>query len=233
MAIQTYARIAGALFLISFVAGGFGEAYVPSKLIVSGDPAATANNIHALGSLFRWGFVGYLVEATCDIALTLILYVLLRPVSKGLALLAAFFGLVGTAEFASAEIFYLAPSLILGDAAYLKTFSPVQLNTLALLSLKLFGYAGEMFTVFYGAGWVVRGYLIFRSDYLPKILGVLMTLGGLAFITRNFLLVLTPMYAPGSLLLLIAPGGLALAVWLLVRGVNVQRWKEQDNAAVA
>jgi len=232
MTVQTYARIAGVLFLLSFVAGGFGEAYVPSRLMVSDDATATAINIHVLGSLFRWGFAGYLVEATCDIALTLILYVLLRPVSKGLALLAAFFGLVGTAEFAAAEVFYLAPSLILRDAGYLKTFSPDQLNTLALLSLKLFAYGGAMFTVFYGVGWVLRGYLIFRSGYLPRFLGALMTLGGLAFITRNFLLVLTPAYASDSLLLLILPGGLALALWLLIRGVNVQRWKEQASAAV-
>ena len=232
MTVQRYARIAGVLFLLSFVAGGFGEAYVPSKLIVSDDATATASNIHALGSLFRWGFAGYLVEASCDIALTLILYVLLRPVSKGIALLAAFFGLVGTAEFAAAEIFYLAPSLILGGAGYLKTFSPDQLNTLALLSLRVFAHGGAMFTLFYGVGWVLRGSLIFRSGYLPRFLGVLMTLGGLAFITRNFLLVLTPAHAPGSLLLLMVPGGLALAVWLLVRGVNVQRWQEQANAAV-
>lgn len=99
------------------------------------------------------------VEATCDIALTLAFYVLLKPVRKDLALLAAFFGLVGTAEFAAAEIFYLAPSLILGGAGYLKTFSPDQLNTLALLSLKLFAYGGATFTVFYGVGasspWVL------------------------------------------------------------------------------
>ena len=88
-----------------------------------------------------------------------------------------------------------------------------------------------MFTVFYGVGWVLRGYLIFRSSYLPKFLGILMTLGSLAFIMRNFLLVLTPAYAPGSLLRLMVSGGLALAVWLLVRGVNVQRWKEAKAAA--
>ncbi len=88
-----------------------------------------------------------------------------------------------------------------------------------------------MFTVFYGVGWVLRGYLIFRSSYLPKFLGILMTLGSLAFIIRNFLLVLTPAYAPGNLLRLMVPGGLALAVWLLVRGVNVQRWKEAKAAA--
>jgi hypothetical protein len=224
-AVQAYARIAGVLFLLSFVAGGFGEAYVPSKLIVSADATATAQNIKAFDSLFRTGFAGYLIEAVCDIALTLILYVLLRPVRKDIALLAAFFGLVGTAVFAAAELFYLAPSLILGGAGYLKTFSPDQLNALALLSLKLFAYGGAMFTVFYGVAWVLRGYLIFRSGYLPRFLGVLMTFGGLAFITRNFLLVLAPAYASSSLLLLMLPGGLSLTVWLLVRGVDVSKWE--------
>ena len=89
-AVQAYARIAGVLFLLSFVAGGFGEAYVPSRLIVSADATATAENIKTFDSLFRMGFASYLLEAVCDIALTLILYVLLRPVRRDLALLAAF-----------------------------------------------------------------------------------------------------------------------------------------------
>ncbi len=223
--VQTYARIAGVLFLLSFVAGGFGEAYVPSKLIVSADATATAENIKALDSLFRMGFTGYLVEAVCDIALTLVLYVLLRPVRKDLALLAAFFGLVGTAVFGVAELFYFAASHILGGADYLKTFSPDQLNTLALLSLKLFGYGGGIFLVFFGVAWVLRGYLIFRSGYLPKFLGVLLTLGGLAFVARNFALVLAPAYTSGSLLLLMLPGALSFTVWLLVRGVDVPKWE--------
>ena len=228
MTVQTYARIAGVLMLLSFIAGGFGEAYVPSKLIVSADAAATAQNIKALDSLFRMGFAGYLLEAVCDIALTLIFYLLLKPVRRDLALLAAFFGLVGTAVYAVAELFYFAPSLILGGAGYLKTFSPDQLNTLALLSLKLFVYGGGIFLVFYGVAWVLRGYLIFRSGYLPKFLGVLMTLGGLAFVARNFALVLAPAYASGRLLLLMLPGALSLAVWLLVRGVDVAKWEERS-----
>jgi hypothetical protein len=225
--VQVYARIAGVLFLLSFVAGGFGEAYVPSRLIVSADATATAQNIKALDSLFRMGFAGYLVEAVCDIALTLIFYLLLRPVRKDLALLAAFFGLVGTAVYGVAELLYFSPSHILGGAGYLKTFSPDQLNTLALLSLKLFVYGGGIFLVFYGVAWVLRGYLIFRSGYLPKFLGVLMTLGGLAFVARNFALVLAPAYASGSLLLLMLPGALSLAVWLLVKGVDVAKWEER------
>lgn len=223
--VQTYARAAGVLLLLSLIAGGFGEAYVPAKLIVSSDATATAQNIKTFQSLFRMGFAGYLIEAVCDIALSLILYVLLRPVRKNIALLAAFFGLVGTAVFATSELFYLAPSLILGGGDYLKTFAPGQLDTLALLSFKLFTYGSAMFTVFYGVAWVLRGYLMFRSAYLPKFLGILMALGGLAFIVRNFLLTLAPSYAPSILLLLMLPGGLALPVWLLVKGVNVRIWE--------
>jgi hypothetical protein len=226
LSIQTYARFAGILLLLSLVAGGFGEVYVPSKLIAPSNATATAQNLKTLGSLFRMGFASYLVEAVCDIALSLILYVLLKPVHKNTAFLAAFFGLMGTAVFATSELFYLAPALILGGSGYLKTFAPDQLDSLTLLSLKLFTYSGAMFTVFYGMAWVLRGYLISRSGYLPKILGVLMALGGLAFIARNFLLVLAPAYAPGSLLLLMLPGGLSLPVWLLWKGVNVRKWEE-------
>ncbi len=222
---RTYARIAGVLFLLSFVAGGFGEAYVPSRLIVSGDPAATAANFHANVLLFRMSFAGYLIEAVCDIGLALVLYELLAPVRKDLSLLAAFFGLVGTAVYAVAELFYFAASIILGGADYLKSFSPAQLNTVALLSLKLFGYCGGLFLVFYGIACVLRGYLICRSGYLPKFVGVLLMLGGVGFISRNFALVLAPSYPSGGLLLLILPGGLSLGIWLLVRGVDVPKWK--------
>ena len=225
--IQTYARAAGVLFLVSFIAGGFGEAYVPSRIIVSGDAAATAENIRILNALFRLGFAGYLVEAVCDIALALIFYVLLKAVHKDVSLLAAFFGLVSTTLFAVAEIFYLAPALILGGAGYLQTLSPDQLNTLALLSLKLYGYAAAMFTVFFGVAWILRAYLIYGSGYLPKFLGVLMAIGGLGFVARNFALVLAPAYASNSLLLLLMPGALLLTVWLLVKGVDIPKWQEK------
>ena len=226
-AVQTYARIAGVLLLLSIVAGGFGEMYVPSQLIVSADASATARNITASGSLFRMGFAGYLVEAVCDIALTLIMYVLLRPVHKDLALLAAFFRLVSTAVFAVAELFYFAATLVLGGADYLKTFSADQLNTLALLSLKLYGYGGGIFMVFYGVASIVLGYLMYRSGYLPKPLGALLVLGGIGFVTRNFVLVLAPAHASSALLLPTIIAMLLLALWLLVRGVDVPKWEEK------
>ncbi len=222
---QTYARIAGVLFLISMVAGGFGEFYVPTKLIVSADATATAKNIIASNSLFRLGFATYLVEAVCDITLSLVMYVLLRPVRKDLALLAAFFGLISTAVFAVAELFYFAATFILGGADYLKTFSPDQLNTLALLSLKFYGYGAGLFMVFYGVAGILRGYLIFRSGYIPKVLGILLAIGGLGFVMRNFALVLTPAYASDVLLLPMSIAGVSLTVWLLARGINVSQWE--------
>jgi uncharacterized protein DUF4386 len=225
IAVQRYARIAGVLCLLSIVAGGFGEAYVPSRLIASADAAATAGNIHVLGSLFRWGFAGYLVEGACDIALSLLFYVLLKPVDRQLALLAAFFGLVSTAVYAVAELFYFAPSFILGGADYLKTFSPEQLDALALLSFKFFGYGGMLFTSFYGIACAIRGYLIYRSEYFPKFLGVLLALAGLGFIGKNLTLVLAPAYASDVWLMPMILAGVSLTAWLLVKGVDVKRWE--------
>jgi hypothetical protein len=233
MRVRTYARIAGVLFLISIVAGGFGELYVPTVLIVSGDATATANNVIASDFLFRMGFASYLVEAICDIALTLILYVLLRPVGRELALLTVFFRLVGTAIFAATELFYFAPAFILGGADYLKTFSPDQLNTLAYLSLRMYVYGGGLFFVFGGVGSILLGYLMFRSGYLPKILGALMALGGLGFVIRSFALALAPASASLGVLLLLPTGiaMLSLTGWLLVKGVDVPKWEARAAAA--
>jgi len=231
MNVQRYARIAGVLFLVSLVAGGFGEAYVPSRLIVAHDAAATVANIRNFDFLYRLGFATFLIESLCDITLVVILYVLLKPVNKELSLLAAFFGLVGTALFAFAELFYFAPLLIIGGADYLKTFTPDQLNALALLSMKFYGYAGMIFTAYYGMSWIVRAYLIWNSGYLPKFLGVLMAIGGIGFVVRNFALILAPAYASDVFLMLMFPGGLLMTIWLLVKGVDLAKWNAKVKPA--
>lgn len=230
MNVQRYVRIAGVLFLISMVAGGFGEAYVPSKLIVSNDAAATAANLRNFDFLYRLGFASFLIESLCDTALALIMYVLLKPVNKRLSLLAAFFGLMATATFAFAELFYFAPQLILGRS-YLSSFTPDQVNSLALLSLKFYGFGGMIFTAYYGMAWIVRSCLMFRSGYLPRFLGVLMAIGGIGFVIRNFLLILAPAYASDVLLMLMFPGGLIMAIWFLVKGVDLTSWNARANAA--
>jgi len=225
--VQRYAKIAGVLLLLSFIGGGFGEAYVPAKLIVANDAAATVENLTVSDHMFRLGFAGYLVEACCDVSLALIFYVLLKPVHKYVSLLAAFLGLIGTATFAAAELFYFAPRILLRNGSYLKSFTPDQLNALALLSLNLFGLGAVIFTAFYGLGWVLRGYLMFRSGYFPKFLGVLMALAGFAFIVSNFMVVLAPHYNASWLPAFMVPGALLLTVWLLIKGVDLRKWEER------
>lgn len=230
--IQTYARVAGVLFLLSMIGGFFGELYVPSRIMVAGDAAATANNITAFNTLFRAGFASYLVEAVCDIALSLVMYVLLRPVRKDLALLAAFFGLVSTAVFAVGQLFYFGASLPLGTADFLRSFSSDQLNALSVLSLRMYGLAAALFMVFYGIASALRGYLIYRSGYFPKALGILLMLAGLGFIARNFVFVLAPAYVSDIFLLPMFLAAVSLTVWLLVKGVDVPKWEAKAAGVV-
>jgi hypothetical protein len=226
--VQTYARIAGVLFLLSFVGGGLGEFYAPAQLIVPGDATATAHNLLAHDLLYRLGFLGYLLEAFTDVALAFLLYVLLRPVHAPLAFLAVLFRLMATATFAFGELFYFAPSLILRGDAYLKTFSLDQLNTLALLSFNVYVATSYLYTVHYGVASIIFGYLMVRSGYLPRVLGALWVIGGLGFVMSNVIWV----FAPATILL--TPQVLAsvsLGLWLLVRGVNVANWSEKEAAA--
>jgi uncharacterized protein DUF4386 len=231
MKVQRYARVAGVLFLISLIAGGFGESYVPSRLIVSGDAAATVANLANHDLLYRIGFATFLMESFCDVTLLMILYALLKPVNQRLSLLAAFFGFMGTVLFAFGELFYFAPTIM--NAAYLKTFSADQLNALVLLSMKFYAYASMIFTGYYGMAWLIRAYLMWRSTYLPKFLGVLMGIGGLGFVLRNIAMILAPQYASDVFLMLMAPGGLAMAVWFLVKGVDVSKWNAKVRTAEA
>jgi hypothetical protein len=223
--IQRYARVAGVLGLVTIAAGGFGEAYVPSVLIVPRDATATARNLIASESLFRWGFAAYLVEALCDVALTMLFYVLLRPVHRNLALLAAFIRVISTTGFAMAQVFTFAALSFVRSGDHVAAFTPDQLNALALFSLRVSGYGQAVFTMFYGTACVILGFLIYRSGYLPKVLGVLIALMGVGFAARTVLLVVAPRLASP---LLLAGAGVAfpaLTLWLLVKGVDAAGWR--------
>ena len=227
--VRAYARMAGVLLLLTAIAGGFGEFYVPSTIVVPGDAAATAANITGHNLFFRLGFAAYLVEALCDIGLTWIMYVLLRPTRGDLALLMVFFSLVATAVFAGSELFFFAATFILDGSTLPGSFSIDQVNALASLSLEFYGYGVGIFMVFYGTAAVIRGYLIFHSGYLPKALGVLLGVAGLGFIVRNFLLVLVPAYAWDVLLLPMFVAAPSMMVWFLVKGVDVHKWEARAS----
>lgn len=222
--IQTYSRVTGLLLALSMIFGFLGEWYIPMRFM-SADAAITARNIAGAMSLYRAGFAAYLVEAICDIGLSLLFYVLLKPVSKPLALTAAFFGLVGTALYGVAEIFYFAPTVLLSGASYMNAFSPEQVNALTMLSLKLFARVGMMFLALYGIATILRGYLIVRSGYLPKFIGALLILGGAAFVARNVTMLLAPAYSSDLFLIAMFPAGLSLTFWMIVKGVDVAKWE--------
>jgi Domain of unknown function (DUF4386) len=231
MSPKVKARLAGALLLITIVAGGFAQGYIAGSLIVSGDAAATATNILAHQPLYRLAFATYLVEMACQIAMTVLFYELLKPVSKSASILAAVFGLVGCTIKTLSRLFFFAPLLVLGGARYLSVFDPKQLQALAFLSLRM-NYAAETIAmVFFGLNSLVMGYLLFRSTFLPRALGVLSVVGGLGWMIYLYepLARQLESYIVGTGVI----GAFVSVVWLLVYGVNEQRWYERSKAATA
>ena len=195
---QIYARIGGILYLIIIVAGALGEIFIRGKLIVSGDAISTANNIMASQLLWRTGIAGDLLMHVCDVPLMLIFYLLLRPVNKNLALLAVLFNLIQTAVLVVNKLTLLMPLFLLGNAEYLKAFEPKQLEALAYLFVRAHDYGFGIGLIFFSFTCLVLGYLIFRSGYFPKILGVLMAIAGLSYLTNSFTLILPPPTQAGS-----------------------------------
>jgi hypothetical protein len=230
---QVYARIGGVLYLIIIVVGLLGEAFVRDKLIVSGDATATANNIIGSESLWRIGVAGEMILLVCAVALTMIFYVLLRPVSRNLALLAAFFNLVSIAIEGANDLYLCAALFPLGNAGYLKAFEPHQLHVLAYLAIRSHGYGFAISLLFFGCVCLILGYLILGSIYLPRILGVLMQIAGLSYLTDSFALLLAPTFADMIFPAVLIPafiGESSLCLWFIVKGVNVPKWKEQASA---
>src|SRR6185503_15232993 len=219
--LQRYARIAGIAMLLSIIFGALGEAYIPGRIIVRGDAAATAANILAHPVLFRMGFATYLVEGICDVALAVIFYILLRPVNRNLALISAFFGIASMVTFASAESSYYAASLIVRDTAGMGAFTAEQRNALALLALRLSATIATLFFPLYGIATAIRGYLIMRSGYFPAVFGVLFLIGGAGFFLRTATFLLAPSYSRDYLLLPLAVAGIPFMLWLLIRGGRI------------
>jgi Domain of unknown function (DUF4386) len=229
MSPRVKARIAGLFYLLTMLAAAFSQGFVTEKFVILGDAAATAANILAHEDLFRIAFAVYFIEMSCLMITTVLFYDLLKPVSKSLSLLAAVFGLTGCIIKTMSRLFFITPLLVLGGSHYLNVFSPEQLQAQALLFLNINDLGAGMALVFFGIAAPLKGYLIIRSTFLPRILGVLGILGGvgwLSFLYTPLAHSLFPYIIPIGLL-----GSVAQIVWLLVFGVNEQRWKEQAGMA--
>jgi len=224
------ARMAGACQLLEAITAASGEVIVPGRLVVAGNAAATAANILGHERLFWLGFASSVIGVAFHIAWALLMYELLKPVNRSLSLFAAFVILVGCAIQALTCLLYLAPLLILQGGSPLSAFTPEQLQALALIFLKLNEYAFDLYLVFFGFWCVLTGYLIFRSTFLPRVLGVLLAISGFGWVTYLFPPLAYRLFFP-FLAAASAVGEIPLELWLIVMGVNAQRWKEQASAA--
>lgn len=192
-------------------------------------PRRQRRTILAHELLYRFGFAADLIMLACYIAVTLLFYVLFKPVNRTMSLLAALFSLVGIAVLAANSLSHLAPLVFLGNAHYLAAIPKNQLQAFALMSLKMHSQGYSISGVFFGIYCILIGCLVFRSGFLPRILGALMALGGLSFLTDSFATFLLPALAARlpDIGMLGGIGELSLTLWLMVMSVNVRKWEER------
>ena len=218
------ARIAGGMYLGNIITGIFAQV-VRSTLIVPGDAGATAKNIMASEWLFRIGFVSDLIMVTFYLLMGLVFYVLLKPVNKNVALLMLLLNLAGVPMLGINMLNQFATLLLMSGAGYLSVFSADQLHALGMLFFNLHEYGYSIAVISWGFYLLPLGYLVFKSGFLPKILGVLLMLAGFFDFIQFIQVFLFPNYEvityPGLAVAMIAEFGLAL--WLLIMGVKDQK----------
>ncbi len=223
------ARIAGVLYLIIIVGGIFAQIGVRDRLVVSGDAVATAHNIVAHELLYRLGFAVEVFYLLCNVPLTILLYDLFKVVNTKLAMVMLLFSAVGTAVEGVSLLAHYAPLVFLGKGSYLSAFTTAQLQTAAYVSLRMFDYGFMITLSFFGFFCLILAYLIFRSTFFPRVIGGLLAIQGALYLTNSFAHFIAPSVG-ARVFPFLAVSGIAevsVCLWLLVVGVNVQRWKEQ------
>ena len=227
---QVYAKVAGVIWLIVALLAPFGEFFVRQGLIVPGNVAATAENIVASQSLFRAGFATDLVVFVIEVALAAVLYVLFRPVSRTLALVMAFARLAMVTILGLNLLNMFTALQLLTSPEYATAFEKGQLQALAFVFLNAQHYGYALGMVFFGLHLGVLGFLVYRSLFLPRILGILMVVSALGYLADSFTKFLLPQSADTLAVVVVVTaliGELPLTLWLLVKGVNVERWRQR------
>ncbi|MCA9992124.1 MAG: DUF4386 domain-containing protein [Anaerolineales bacterium] len=230
MSPSAYARIAGVLYLVITVAAIFAHMVIPEQFIVSGDAAATAANIAANETAFRLGAVGSeLIILLSEIVLAVVLYVLLKPVNKTLSLVAAVSRLAMTTIHGLNLLNYYFVFQLLNGAEFTAVFSPDQVNALVTLFLNAHSIGFTIGIAFLVPHVLILGYLIYQSGYFPKVLGILFMAAGVGYLVDSMGLLLVSGYTttPGLIAAVIAIAEIAFPLWLLVKGVNMDRWQSR------
>lgn len=206
--------------------GLFAELGSRGSLIVGGDAAATARAILANGPLFRAGLAADLAMLACYVGVTTLFLDMFRPVHAGVSRMAAAFSLIGIAALAADTLLLLAPLKLLATTPDLAAFGPPQRDAAALLALKVHGDGYDVSLVFFGIYCLMLGWLVWRSGFLPKAIGVLMTLAGVCYILNSIADLTAPAFARMLSPHLMDPtliGEAALALWLLTFGARRSR----------
>jgi hypothetical protein len=223
------AGIAGALYLLCIFCGFFAEMVVRSKLIVYSDPAATSRNILASPGLYRLGFFADVTAMMLGVLSSLIMYTLFKIVSRGLALTVLVLDVISNTVSICGSVLLFTPLVILRGGESLAAFSPNQLQWLALLSIKMYESAYAMNLAIFSGSCLLTGYLIVRSGFLPRFLGVLLAIAGLCYLINSFVSFMPQGFGdfpfPWILLPVIVGEG-ALALWLLFVGVDSSKWNQ-------
>lgn len=226
---MVYTRIAGICYLLIIVAGFIGQIFIRGSLIVPSDALATVNNLVASPLLWRMGIVGDVFMHIFDIPMMVILYLLLKPINKSVALLGLAFNLIQTAVLVMNKMALILPLLILGNTEYAAAFTPSQINAQIMLLIDIHNYGFGLGLIFFGFACLSYGYLIYRSEYFPKFIGIFILIAGCSYLISSFTLILLPeFYAniyPVLVLCLIAE--LTFALWLVFKGVDFERWKNK------
>jgi hypothetical protein len=233
--VQKNARVAGVLYLLIAVLAGFVHFYVPGELFVPGDAAATASKIMASQGLFRMSIATEVIILLSEVVLTVLLYRLLKPVSKTLSLIAAVSRLTMTTIHGVNLLNLFFVLLVLGGASYLTVFQPDQLHALVRLFLDAYSYGFAIGILFFTLHVFLVGYLIFKSGYFPKVLGILFMIASLGYLIDNFSYVLRENYATGApyFAIPIAIAEIAFPLWLLIKGVNAEQWKKRAHESTS
>ena len=225
---QSLARLGGVLYLIIIAVGIFGQAFMRGQLVVRGDAAATAQNIIESELLWRAGIATELAMLACAMTLAMIFYVLFKPVSRRLALLAVLFNLASIVLEIANKLHLFRALAFLGDAPHLKALEPAQLQSLVYLEIlsEQTGFAVSL--LFFGFVCLLLGHLIRHSGFMPKIIGTLMLVAGACYLTNSFAYFIAPAFEATLLPWILIPvfiGELSLCLWLLVKGVDGPKWQ--------
>ena len=225
-----YAHLGGVLYLLIILLGAFAEGFVRTRLVVPGDPTATAGRILADAPLWRLGVATDFVVVVLAVPLLWIEYLLLRPVSRPLATLFVMLNLVSLAVEAISKLFLVVVLPTFTAAGASGAFSPAQSEVLAGIALRSHDAAFNIALVFFGLTCLVSGYLIFRSGFLPRVIGVLMQVAGLSYLVACGAALFAPALSDRLTPAILVPpliGEGSYALWLLVKGVHVERWRQR------